>query len=180
MTVDTYTHCNAADVSTFIGDIVTNRVFSGSSSPSLTDVELACDMTAALINAYLAEEGYPLYTDAVLLSTYPRVRQYLRSVNISGACHQILQAVPGMAIDPSDSNAPNARANQFKARFDAGLKAINHESQMLDVMGLQRQVRRTEHITVIQRTDPVTGYIKDPFFKRGMTDIPGSRSLESP
>ena len=178
MTVDTYTYCAVTDVQAFVGDIVPNRVFSGSTSPSVTDVEIACNMAASLIRAKLAEQGYPLLTNAVLTTTYPLVQSHLKTLNILGACAQILQSVPGMAIDPSDSDAPNTRANQMKKRFDDGIKQL--EGQVVDLLGLQRTMRRTAQVTAAQNLDPVTGFHKDPFFYRGMTDIPGSRSLERP
>ena len=78
----------------------------------------------------------------------------------------------------SDASAPNARANQMKKRFDDGMASL--KGQVLDNLGLQRLIRRTQRITAVQNFDPVTGFHNDPFFRRGMTDIPGSRSLERP
>ena len=184
MTVNSYTYCTALDIQSLIGDIIGGRVFTTASSPSLAEVESQCDNVAALIHAKLAEEGYisttngTLLTNAYLVANYPLVAGFLKSLNIQGACHQVLQSVPGMAVDPSDSEAPNQRANQFKKRFDDGLKSIG--GQLIDNLGLARSVRRTQRVTAVQDIDPVTGYHKVPFFTRGMTDISGSRNLTRP
>lgn len=178
MTVDASTFCAASDLSPLVGDIVSNRTFTAVTSPSITDAEAACDNVAAIIHAKLAEEGYPLFTNAVMLATYPYAQPFLKALNVYGACSFLLQSVPGMAIDPSDSSAPNARANQMKKRFDDGIASL--KGQVLDNLGLQRLVRRTQRITAVQNFDPVTGFHNEPFFRRGMTDIPGSRSLERP
>jgi len=178
MTVDTYTYCQPSDIQGLVGDIVPNRAFSGNTSPSLADVEGTCNTIAAIIHAKLADEGYPLLTNAAMSSTYPLVQGFLKSLNIFGTCSLLLQSVPGMAIDPSDSDAPNARANQFKKQFNDGLKSIG--GQVIDLLGMARTTRRTQRVTAVQNLDPDTSYHKDPFFRRGMTDIPGSRSLESP
>ena len=178
MTVDIYTYCAPSDIQVLVGDIVANRTFGGDTSPSITDIEKTCDTIAALIHAKLADQGYSILTNAVMLSTYPLVQGFLKTLNIVGTCSLILQAVPGMAIDPSDADAPNARANQFKKQFNDGLKSI--DGQVIDLLGMQRLIRRTQRVTAVQNLDPVTGFHKEPFFKRGMTDIPGSRSLESP
>ena len=178
MTVDTYTYCQPSDIQGIVGDIVPNRAFSGSTSPSITDVEKTCDMIAAIIHAKLADQGYAILTNTAMVATYPLVQGVLKTLNIYGTCSLILQSVPGMAIDPSDSDAPNARANQMKKLFNDGIKSI--EGQVIDLLGMPRTIRRTQYVTVAQNLDPSTGYHKDPFFKRGMTDIPGSRSLLSP
>ena len=178
MTVDASTFCAASDLSPLVGDIVSNRTFTAVTSPSITDAEAACDNVAAIIHAKLAEEGYPLFTNAVMLATYPYAQPFLKALNVYGACSFLLQSIPGMAVDPSDASAPNARANQMKKRFDDGLASL--KGQVLDNLGLQRLVRRTQRITAVQNFDPVTGFHNEPFFRRGMTDIPGSRSLERP
>ena len=178
MTVDTYTYCQSSDIQVLVGDIVPNRVFSGNSSPSIFDVDKTCDIVAALIHAKLASEGYPVLANTDMLSTYPLVQPLLKALNVYGACAQILQAVPGMAVDPSDASAPNSRANQNKKRFDDGIKSI--EGQVLDQLGMPRIVSRTARVTVLQNLDPVTGFHNQPCFTRNMFDIPGSRSLERP
>ena len=178
MTVDSYTYCQPTDIQGLVGDIVPNRAFSGSTSPSLTDVEGTCNTIAAIIHAKLADEGYAILTNTVMLSTYPLVQGFLKSLNIFGACSLLMQAVPGMAIDPSDSEAPNSRANQFKKQFNDGLKSI--DGQVIDLLGMQRLIRRTQRVTAVQNLDPVTGFHKEPLFWRGQNDIPGSRSLLRP
>ena len=86
MSVDQYTYCVATDVAVFVGDIVPGRVFSPITSPKQAEVEEGCDNVAAIIHAKLAEEGYPNYTSAVLLATYPLVQSYLKALNVYGAC----------------------------------------------------------------------------------------------
>ncbi len=174
MTVNSYSYAQASDVQALIGDIVTGRVFTTGTAPKLAEVEALLDDVAAEVHATLAGEGYPIYTQAVMAATYPLALPVLKAANLYGACALILQAVPGMGVSPDDLNGPISRSNQFTKRYQARLDTI--KGQTLDLLGLQRTIRRTQRIASAQRLDD-EGNTKAPFFKRGLADIPGSRTL---
>ena len=172
MSVNSYTYGTVKGVHRRIGWIVPNRqMFDGESVPTAEDVEQTLDQAASEIHMRLARAGYPVNTAATLSADSPRAYAWLQALNEDGAGATLLGSLP-QAFDP-DTSGPNAY-KVLQGKWDNGLKLI--DSRALDQLDLYKSDTDASEIYSGSLQDD-EGYDKLPFFKRGMFDFPGSRSL---
>ncbi len=174
MAVGVYTYGSVARVQSLVGDVVASRTFGTGTVPTLVEVELFLDDIASQIHAAMAEGGYTVPTAAVLTTSAPRAAGWLGMLNSLGACALVLQSLPYEAQAAALPDAPPSRGNWFQRRFEDGLKRIA-EGNFLATLGLTRTGRYDAIFAGGQEDED--GNEKLPFFKRGMDDYPGSRSL---
>ena len=174
MTVGSYTYGTVAKVEALVADVVASRVFATGTVPTLAQVEAFLDDTASQIHATLAEGGYTIPTKTALTASAPRAADWLSLLNVYGACALVLQTLPYEAQSAALPDAPPSRGNWFQKRFEDGLERMR-KGNFLAVMGLTRTGRYDLVFAGSQEDDD--GEEKHPFFKRGMDDYVGSRTL---
>jgi hypothetical protein len=130
-------------------------------------VEAIIDTVASEIHAELSGAGYPVSTKAIITANAPRAVAWLEDLNVAGACSQILQSFP-VANDSETGSSPEAF---WRRIYDNGKKLI--QGAFLARMGLARTHALSE-LLVSGSTEDENGVEKEPFFKRGMWDVPGS------
>jgi len=170
MAVDTNTYAEHEDVERLIGDIVLNRTFDATTTPTLDQVEAELDNAAADLNRELDQVGY---TVPVVKADYPTAHKFLKAANAYGAAAVLLSTVPSEGYDPTEEvESPTVdRATTYGNKFKSALKAIRENR----LRAGRRKARLGDMFAGSQETED--GEEKLPIFKRGMDDYPGRRSL---
>ena len=127
MPISPNTYATVAQVEIMVGDIVPNRTFSVTTTPTLSQVETLLDLTASELNRELRAAGY---TAPLSTGTDPIEHNWLTYINMSGASAQVLQSFPMVAITLDSEDAGNNRAQNLQRVFDRGLTTI--QEQRLD------------------------------------------------
>ena len=168
MGVATTTYGTIKRVQSLVGDAVTSRVFSTSTTPTKEEVERFLDDSADELNSYLESSDYTTPVSQVLDPTaYGR----LRLVNTQMAAKMVLMARPTQATGQSKQSSLN-RAEHYQARWDAMIKSIEDGS-----FQTTRSVGLDDDMAVGSYTDPDTGFEKLPLFTRSGTSYPGSEEF---
>ena len=126
MAVDTNTYAEHEDVERLIGDIVLNRTFDATTTPTLDQVEAELDNAAADLNRELDQVGY---TVPVSETDNPTAYKFLKAANAYGAAAVLLSTVPSEGYDPTEEVESPAvdRATTYGNKFKSALK--NHSSK---------------------------------------------------
>ena len=170
MTVEANTYAEHEDVERLIGDIVLNRIFDETTTPSLAQVESELDNAAADLNRELDQVGYTVPVDE---TGYPTAYAFLKGANAYGAAAVLLSTIPAEAYNPEEEveGVAEDRSKTYSIKFNHALKAIR-ESKL---RAGRRKARLADAFAGSQETDD--GEEKKPIFTRGMDDYPGRRSL---
>lgn len=172
MALDANTYGTLIRVQNMIGDIVTDRQFSGSTNPSIEKVENALDDIADTINMELKQQDY---TVPVTLADDPEAFKFLRFANSAGAAAALLsfqpfEAGPG-GFSAGSGDSITSRRNYLQSVFKKALETIR-----ADELPASRATGLFANIVAGSREDD-DGNIKQPIFTRDIFDIPGGRSL---
>ena len=166
MTVEANTYAEHEDVERLIGDIVEDRTFETTTTPSLAQVETELDNAAADLNRELDQIGY---TVPVSEADYATAYAYLKAANAYGAAAVLLSTIPAETFDPTEdveATTPT-RAQAYANKFKSALKAIRENR-----LRAGRRTRRLENLAVGSAVDD-EGNTKDPIFTRGEDSYPG-------
>lgn len=146
-----------------IGDIVSGRKFSTSTTPSITQVEAELTNVAAEIDNALDAMGYTIPVDQV---TYPHAYAFLKAANEYGAAARILSMIPTEAYDPDEQmqDIGQTRAQMYERHLKNALKLI---WELKIRAGRSRD--RFEHL---RSSTP------DAIYKRGMLEMSGQDTEE--
>ena len=177
MAVDTHSYGDVATIERTIGDLVAGRKFSVVSFPTLAQVEAAIDDAASMMHVAMAEGGYTIDLAATVLADAPRAHQYLAMINNVGGAYVALDYFPGEAQVPQGQDLAQSRSGRYWMRFAAGLKRFQGDG--LNALGITKDTTSASKLTVGSYLDS-NGLVKVPFFVRGATDFPGTRSLTRP
>ena len=158
-------------VERLIGDIVTSRDFTISSTPSSTQISAVLDDVTADLDRELQAQGYRV---PVLLADDTTAYNYLAAVNNYGAAAIVLGMIPAHAFRPGLEGLGETRAQMFEARFQNAMKVIQEKR-----IRATRSVGRFSQVFAGSQEDTDANR-KLPFFRRGMHDVPGQRSLTGP
>lgn len=170
MAVGANTYAEHEDVERLIGDIVLNREFGGTTTPTLVQVEAELDNQAADLNRELDQVGY---TVPVVNADWPTAYAFLKAANAYGAAAVLLSTIPAEAYNPEDEieTGGEDRAKTYSIKFNHALKVIR-ESKL---RASRRKARLADMFAGSQETED--GEEKLPIFTRGMDDYPGRRTL---
>lgn len=148
-----------------IGDLVTSRSFTASTTPTEATVSEILDSVANEINATLAGEGFVQPIDG---SDYPAVYGWAARANAAGAAAIILNTFHGAPLNPDDDSSLANRRSGLWAEFNRFIKAIQDRRIVLErVSGTFGRVK-------VGSAQDSSGNTKLPVFKRDMFDYPGS------
>ena len=170
MVVNVYSYGTVALVHDRIGWVIPARaVFSASTIPSESEVEVTLDSVANEIHAALLENGYPAELKTTITTNAPRAVGWLERLNVAGACAEILQMFP-VANDEESGNSPE---KVWRKIYENGLKLIR--GAFLARMGLSRSYALSE-LLVSTATLDTDDNEKLPFFKKRMWEVPGTNA----
>lgn len=111
-----------ARVEGFVGDLVGSRTFSGSTTPTLTEVTQFLDDVSAQVNVELLVAGY---TAPVATADDPETKAYLDFVVSAGAAALALQTSPGFSwTEPGGEGSAFNRLNALQNHLSHALKLI--------------------------------------------------------
>ena len=173
MSIATGTYAEVQDVETRIGDLVSGRVFTATTTPTIGQVEQALDNVAARINGTLDGAGY---TAPISEDDYPYAFAWARAANSAGAAAEVLNYLPGQAltvaraggVTDEDESSPNLnRRSGLMAELNAFLKAARDGT-----IRATRTVAKTARFKAGSATD-ADGNLTKPAFTRGAFDYPG-------
>jgi hypothetical protein len=168
------TYGTVSRVQELVGDVVSGRVFSTATVPTLAQVEDFLDRVADELNGYLKTNGY---TVPVVEGTDPEAFGILRFANSAGASSFVLAALPAEASGgfgpgaSTDDQTVNSRKQFLWSQVNRSIKMI--ETFKIPAARTTRKFARMR-----------SGSYKDdnlneklPVFRRDIMDYPGSRSL---
>lgn len=158
-------------VEAMIGDIVTDRQFSDDTFPSASQVTILLEAVAAELNAELKQQGYRV---PVRAKDDMDAYIYLAHANSAGAAARTLSSLPFEAYGFPDEQA---RGGDRREMLDRELWHCLQKIRRQELPAT-RDVGLASRTIAGSRTDRTTGDVKNPLFKRSMTDYPGSRVLE--
>ncbi len=167
MGLEGYTYAAVADIQRLIGDLVEDRVFSPTTTPTLDQVEAELDNAAADLNRELDQVGYTVPVDE---TNYEIVYKYLASANAYGAAAVLLSTIPANVFNPDEEveQSGETRAITYGNKFKSALKAIRENR-----LRAGRQCRlRLANLHVGSAVDD-EGNTKLPIFTRGEDKYPG-------
>lgn len=166
MGIGANTYAEHEDVERLIGDIVEDRTFSATTTPTEAQVESELDNAAADLNRELDQVGY---TVPVSETDYATAFAYLKAANAYGAAAVLLSTVPSETFDPTEdveATTPT-RAQAYANKFKSALKAIRENR-----LRAGRRVRRLANLAAGSAVDD-EGNVKDPIFTRFEDSYPG-------
>ena len=169
MATSTNTYGTSTGIENLIGDMVLSRAFTTTTFPTLLQVERQLDLTAANLNRELQAAGF-----AVPVSTGASddiARQWLVGVNEMGACAKLLAMLPMTAIAPDIEDGGANRMEFFQAEYNRALKDIR------DNRLVATRARGRLSAVFSGSQEDSDGNQKEPLFRRGAYDTPGTRSL---
>lgn len=168
MAVGANTYGSVAGVQALVGDLVASRTFSGSTTPTLTQVEGVLDDVAADINRELEAAGY---TVKVSQASYPTAYAFLAAANNYGAAAIVLGMLPPVTFTADTEQEGPSRAQMYQGRLNHALKVITEGK-----LKAARDTGRLERC-YSGASEDADGNDKVPLFTRDQWDYPGSRSL---
>lgn len=168
MALSANTYGTVARVQALVGDIVSGRIFTTGTIPTLAQVEVILDDIASEINVELEGARYTLETAADFATNQPRVSDFLITLNTRGAAAEVLSTLPNQAVAPAIEGDALDRATFYHRRYLSGLKRIR-EKQL-------NATRSALRVKAGGATDSL-GNTTKPIFTRDLTDFPGTRSL---
>lgn len=144
-----------------IGDIVSGRKFSTSTTPSIAQVEQELTNVAAEIDNALSVMDYVVPVDEAI---DPYAYAFLKAANEYGAAARLLATIPTEAYDPSEQmeDIGNLRAQMYERHLKNALKLI-----------WEAKLSATRSRTAF---DNIRSSAPDALYKRGMLDISGQDS----
>jgi hypothetical protein len=147
-----------------IGDIVSGRKFSTSTTPSISQVEAELTNVAAEIDNALDAMDYVVPVD---VTTDPHAYAFLKAANEYGAAGRLLATIPTEAYDPGEQMADigNTRAQMYERHLKNALKLI-----------WELKLRAT---MVHSRMSKLRSSAPDAIYKRGMLEMSGQNGEES-
>jgi len=174
MAVSANTYGTVARVQELVGDVVSSRIFTTSTVPTLAQAEDFLDRVADELNGYLKTNGY---TVPVVEGTDPEAFGILSFSNSAGAASFILTALPAegtIGFGPggsTDDQTVNSRKQFLWSQVNRAIRMIED---------LKMPATRTTRKFSLMRS----GSYKDddlneklPVFRRDIMDYPGSRNL---
>ncbi len=166
MAVDTNTYGTVARVQARVGDLVSGRVFSTGTIPTLAQVEEILDDTAARLNMELRANGY----DVPVANSGDDVEafNYLRGANSAGAASLVLNMLPGAVLDPDSPDENTNRRRGLWAEYKAALGYINDGS-----LPATRSITSETQKAFSGSQEDSDGNETEPAFTREVTSYPG-------
>lgn len=170
MSVGANTYGTVADIQRLIGDIVPDRTFSGSTTPTTTQVEAELDNVAAEINAALDVAGY---TVPISSGDYPTAYAAAKAANNYGAAARLLSTMPQETYDPDEQvvDTGESRPQQYEKLLNRFIKRIGEYK----IRAGYRKGRLSRMYAGASEDED--GFEKKPLFTRDMDVYPGSRSF---
>ena len=169
MAVDANTYGTVARVERQVGDLVTSRLFTTSTTPTKAQVEAALDDVAAEINAEL---DYMNYSVPVLTADDPHAFNFLRAANTFGAAALVLGMLPAEAYtDPENDSLASGRKEFLEKKLWQAVKRIR-EGRLRATM---RESRLADFRIGSQKDSD--GNTNLPLFTRGGFRYPNTESL---
>ena len=165
MAVGANTYGAVTGVQARVGDLVPSRAFSGSTTPTTTQVELFLDDVASEMNALMEGAGY---TIPLVAGTNPSAYAWAASANEAGASVMVLDTHPDVSYDPDNPSPQASRKSSYAAIYKRFLTAISEGTFKAD-----RDTTKLGRFTVGSYLDD-DGKKKVPVFTRAMNDFPGS------
>lgn len=175
MVVGAFTYGTVARVTSLVGEIVLARTFAGDTIPTDSDIESFLDDTAADIHAVMINQGFTPPSRSSIELTLPRLNEYLRATNSVCAAVVALMSMSQEASFPGTPDGGQTRSQRLQTRCTMMMKRLS-DTEYLENSGLSRVRTITDGLTVGSRLD-ADGNVNKPFFKRGMDDYAGTRSL---
>ena len=169
MTVSTNSYGFSTGVEGLIGDLVVSRAFTTTTIPTLLQVERQIDLVAANLNRELQAAGF-----AVPVSTGASddiARQWLVGINEMGASARLLAMLPMTAIAPDIEDGGANRMAFFQSEYIKALRDIR------DNRLVATRARGRLSAVFSGSQEDSDGNQKEPLFRRGAYDTPGTRSL---
>ena len=165
MAVDANTYGTVARVEARVGDLVSGRTFSVSTTPTLAQVEEVLDDMASRLNMELRANGYtvPVANSGADVEAFA----YLRGANSAGAAATVLNMLPGIALDPDGADENSNRRSGLWAEFKAALKYIN-SGALPATRGITGETQKA----FAGSQEDADGNIREPIFTRERTSQP--------
>jgi hypothetical protein len=169
MAVDGDVYGTIARVEALVGDLVSSRTFSGSTTPTTVEVEGFIDDEGFRLNSELEQMGY---TTPVVVGTDKNAFNWLRAANSAGAAGLVLSALPAESwIDPDNEGPAQSRRQGLEQQMTRIIKAIREGR-----LPASKATVKKDQITIGSELDS-DGNTKLPIFSRSIMDNPSSRSL---
>lgn len=165
------TYGSVYGVESKVGDIVASRTFTDTTVPSFQDVQGLLDGVASELNMELLQQGYQA---PVRGADDPIAYSHLVYINECGAAARTLSLLPMESyLLPNEGGAGGDRREMLDRELWHAIQRIRRqEFQSTRTTGL------AANFLSGARTDRDTGEVKNPLFKRAMTDFPGTRTLQ--
>ncbi len=168
MAVDANTYGTVARVETLISDIPAGGTFSGSTVPTLVQVEQHLDDVADELNEALRASGYTVPVAATGDDIQANGR--LVRVNAMGAAASVIGSYPNEALDPDNPDSKN-RMDFFMSVFDKCIEDIREGN-----LAATRTTSKLGRVFSGGQEDK-DGNTKKPAFTRRDGFYPGTRTL---
>lgn len=168
MVVDANTYGTVERVQRMIGDLVSSRLFTTSTVPTLAQVEDTLNDIADILNTELKLHGY---TVPVSVATDPEAFRLLRYTNSAGASGAILAQLATESSSGFSINATEHAVNR-KQFFNSQL-ARTLERIRAGELPAARTLDKS-HFAVAGSAKDTDGNLKRPFFTRDIFTNPGS------
>jgi len=158
-------YATEGEVEVLVGDVVNSRNFTDSTVPTTSQVALFITQRDALLDNALSMVGY---STPVTLAADPNAYNLLVHASSCGVASDVMAAFfPMMSF--AEGGEPIGRYAHFRSTFDAAVKLIRSG-------GLSASISATSRIFTGSQENS-DGETKQPLFKRGIFDYPGSRIL---
>lgn len=162
---------SVAGVESKIGDMVSSRTFTDTTVPSFQEIQELVDGVAHELNMELLQQGYQV---PVRGADDPIAYQHLVYVNNCGAAARALSTLPMESyVFPDNEGAGGDRRTMWDRELWHAIQRIRKQE-----FKATTTTSPSDNFIAGSRTDRDTGEVKNPLFKRNMTDFPGTRVLQ--
>ncbi len=164
------TYGSVAGVESKIGDMVSNRTFTDTTVPSFQEIQELVDGVAQELNMELLQQGYQV---PVRGADDPVAYQHLVYVNNCGAAARALSTLPAESFEFAQDGVGGDRRTMWDRELWHAIQRIRKQE-----FKATTTTSPSDNFIAGSRTDRDTGEVKNPLFKRDMTDFPGTRVLQ--
>jgi hypothetical protein len=163
-------YATATRVETLVGDVITDRKFTATTIPSVTEVNQFLTATGAEIDAALDFAGY---TTPVSITTDAIAYEFVTQLNAIGGAMYVLAQMPAQSYTEPGEESPSQGRRQFlQQQWQRGIKRI--EDKRLKASGLSDN----RNLVKSGSSKDSDGVLKYPTFKRDLFDFPGSHTRQ--
>lgn len=164
------TYGSVAGVEMLVGDIVSSRTFTDTTTPSFNTVQDLIFGIAAEINVELRQNGY---FAPVRAADFPIAYEYLVHANNAGASARVLSTMPMETyVMPTEERAGGDRREMLDRELWHCIQRIRRQE-----LPAGRQEGLFKRMYAGSQTDRTSGSTKKSLFARDTFDNPNARSL---